>query len=80
MRINPLGKMWSENLRITPSSERHHFLFACITVIFVLFQLIERHPCWIQFWMNIMGTQLHDLNESEKYVLMKRSRSRKPEL
>jgi len=41
----------------------------------LMFQLIARHPCWIQFWINIMGTQLHDLNEVEKHTLRKTGKS-----
>jgi hypothetical protein len=37
----------------------------------LLFLLIERHPCWVEYWLNIMGAQLQCLSQQEKYRMTK---------
>jgi CRP-like cAMP-binding protein len=32
-------------------------------------QLCERHICWIQFWLKVLGTQTTDLTKREKHLL-----------
>lgn len=37
----------------------------------LLLLLIERHPCWVEYWLNIMRAQLQCLSQQEKYRMIK---------
>ena len=46
----------------------------------LLLLLVERHPCWVEFWLNIMRAQLQCLNQQKQYRMINLSNYKKTEL
>ncbi len=32
----------------------------------LFYQLLQRNPCWMEFWMKVLGTQIFTLNKIER--------------